>query len=46
MQDAYILSGVRTVVGSFGGSLARFRPAELGTIVIAEAIARAGIESS
>ncbi len=43
MQDIYILSGARTAIGSFGGSLASFRPAELGTIVMKEAIARAGI---
>ena len=45
MQDIYILSGVRTAIGTFGGSLANFRPAELGTIVMKEAIARAQIEA-
>ncbi|MES2494075.1 MAG: acetyl-CoA C-acyltransferase family protein [Pseudomonadota bacterium] len=43
MEDIYIVSGARTAIGSFGGSLASFRPAELGTIVIKEAIARAGL---
>lgn len=43
MQDVFILSGARTAIGSFGGSLASFRPAETGTLVIKEAIARAGI---
>jgi acetyl-CoA C-acetyltransferase len=43
MEDIYIVSGARTAIGSFGGSLASFRPAELGTIVMKEAIARAGI---
>lgn len=43
MEDIYIVSGVRTAIGSFGGSLASLRPAELGAIVIKEAIARAGI---
>ncbi|WP_120075310.1 acetyl-CoA C-acyltransferase family protein [Aurantiacibacter odishensis] len=43
MQDVYILSGVRTAIGTFGGSLAGFRPAEIGTIVMKEAISRAGI---
>ncbi|MFB0875406.1 MULTISPECIES: acetyl-CoA C-acyltransferase family protein [unclassified Sphingobium] len=42
-NDIYIVSGARTAIGSFGGSLASLRPAELGTIVIKEAIARAGI---
>ncbi|MDX3899494.1 MAG: acetyl-CoA C-acyltransferase family protein [Sphingobium sp.] len=43
MEDIYIVSGVRTAIGTFGGSLASLRPAELGAIVIKEAIARAGI---
>jgi acetyl-CoA C-acetyltransferase len=43
MHEIFILSGARTPIGSFGGSLASFRPAELGTIVMKEAIARAGI---
>lgn len=42
-NDIYIVSGARTAIGTFGGSLASLRPAELGTIVIREAIARAGI---
>ena len=45
MQDIYILSGARTAIGSFGGSLASLRPADLGTIVMKEAIARAGIDA-
>lgn len=43
MNDIFIVSGARTAIGSFGGSLASFRPAELGAIVMKEAIARAGI---
>ena len=45
MEQVFILSGARTAIGTFGGSLARFRPAELGTIVMKEAIARAGISA-
>ncbi len=45
MQDIYIVSGARTAIGGFGGSLSSFRPADLGTIVIKEAIARAGISA-
>ena len=41
--EIFIVSGARTAIGSFGGSLSSLRPAELGTIVIKEAIARAGI---
>lgn len=43
MTDIYIVSGARTAIGTFGGSLAPLRPAETGAIVIKEAIARAGI---
>ena len=43
MEDIYILSGARTAIGAFGGSLAKFRPAELGTIVMKEAIERSGV---
>jgi len=43
MEEVYILSGARTAIGSFGGSLVSFRPAELGAIVIKEAISRGGI---
>ena len=43
MNDIYIVSGARTAIGTFGGSLASMRPAETGAIVISEAIARAGI---
>lgn len=46
MNDIYIVSGVRTPIGTFGGSLASFRPAELGTIVMREAITRAGLAGS
>ncbi len=43
MTDIYIVAGARTAIGSFGGGLSSLRPAETGTIVIKEAIARAGI---
>ncbi len=43
MNYIYIVSGARTAIGSFGGSLASLRPAELGTIVMKAAIERAGI---
>jgi len=43
MQDIYIVAGCRTAVGDFGGSLKSFSPSDLGGIVIAEAIRRAGI---
>src|SRR6185369_2114756 len=46
MTDIYIVNGARTAIGTFGGSLASFRPAELGTLVMKEAIARAGIAAT
>ncbi len=44
MEDIYIVSGVRTAIGDFGGSLKSFYPADLGGKVVAEAISRAGLE--
>ena len=43
MEDIVILSGVRTAIGTFGGSLSGFAPHALGKIVATEAIARAGL---
>ncbi len=43
MQTIHIISGVRTAVGDFGGSLKSFMPSELGQLVAAEAIARANL---
>jgi acetyl-CoA C-acetyltransferase len=43
MEDIYIVGATRTAIGTFGGGLSSLRPAELGEIVIREAIARAGL---
>lgn len=43
-RSVVIVSGVRTPIGGFGGSLASITPCELATAVAREAIARAGIE--
>ncbi|WP_019560719.1 MULTISPECIES: acetyl-CoA C-acetyltransferase [Caldimonas] len=43
MSDIVIVSAARTAVGKFGGTLARTPAAELGAVVIAEALRRAGI---
>ncbi len=43
LQDVYIVSGVRTAVGDFGGSLKGFMPSELGAKVTTEALSRAGV---
>ena len=44
MEQAVILSAVRTPIGKFMGGLASFTAPELGAKVIAEAVRRAGIE--
>jgi acetyl-CoA C-acetyltransferase len=46
MEDIYIVSGVRTAVGDFGGSLKGFMPSELGGKVVVEALSRAGLAPS
>lgn len=45
MRDVVILSAVRTAVGSFQGSLSSFSAADLGAVVVKEAVSRAGIGS-
>ncbi|WP_087725118.1 beta-ketothiolase BktB [Pandoraea sp. PE-S2T-3] len=42
-RDVVIVSGVRTAIGDFGGSLKDFAPTQLGAIVAREAMARAGV---
>jgi len=44
VKEIVIASGVRTAIGSFGGSLAGFQAHELGTIVIKAALERAGVK--
>ena len=44
-EPAVILSACRTPIGSFGGSLKEFSAADLGAIVIREAVKRAGVEA-
>lgn len=43
MESAVIVSAARTPVGSFNGSLASVGTVDLGKLVIAEAISRAGV---
>jgi acetyl-CoA C-acetyltransferase len=45
VQDIVIVSAARTAVGKFGGSLAKTAAPELGSVVIREAIARAGLQA-
>ena len=42
-RTVVIASGVRSAIGDFGGALAGLSPCDLGAVVAAEAIARAGI---
>lgn len=44
MRDAYIVDGVRTPIGDFGGSLKDFRAGELGAIVVRALIERNRID--
>ena len=46
MDHALILSACRTPIGSFGGALKDLSAADLGAIVIREAIARAGVDAA
>jgi acetyl-CoA C-acetyltransferase len=43
-RDVVVLSAVRSAIGSFGGSLSSFEPAELGGIVMKEAVTRSGVD--
>lgn len=43
MEDAYIISLIRTPLGRFGGVLASFSPVDLGALAMSAALERAGI---
>ncbi len=43
MEDIVIVSATRTAVGKFGGALSKIPATELGSIVIREALSRAGV---
>ena len=42
-REVYVVSGVRTAIGDFGGSLKDLPPTELGSQVAREALSRAGV---
>ncbi|MHB1651737.1 MAG: thiolase family protein [Desulfitobacteriaceae bacterium] len=46
MEQAYIVSGVRTAIGKFGGALRDIEAVDLGAIVVREALLRAGLEGA
>jgi len=43
-REVVILSGVRTAIGDYGGSLKDFPPTQLGAMVVREAVARAKVD--
>jgi acetyl-CoA C-acetyltransferase len=43
-REVVVLSGVRTAIGDYGGSLKDFPSTRLGAIAVKEAVARAGID--
>ena len=44
MGEAFLVGGVRTPVGRYGGVLSGVRPDDLAALVVREAVARAGID--
>jgi acetyl-CoA acetyltransferase family protein len=42
-MTAYLIGGVRTPIGKYGGALAGVRPDDLAALVVAEAVSRAGV---
>jgi 3-oxoadipyl-CoA thiolase len=44
MAEAFLVGGVRTPVGRYGGVLATVRPDDLAALVVREAVARAGMD--
>lgn len=44
MKEVYIISAVRTPIGSFGGSLAGVSAVELGAVAVKGALAKAGLD--
>lgn len=46
MPEAYLVGGVRTPVGRYGGSLSSVRPDDLAALVVGEAVQRAGLDAA
>ncbi|MGO1544141.1 MAG: 3-oxoadipyl-CoA thiolase, partial [Gulosibacter sp.] len=44
MPEAFIVDGVRTPVGRYGGALASVRPDDLAALVISEVVKRSKID--
>lgn len=43
MKDAFLVGGVRTPVGRYGGALAHMRPDDLAALVVGEVVERVGL---
>jgi 3-oxoadipyl-CoA thiolase len=44
MAEAFVIGGVRTPIGRYGGSLSSVRPDDLAALVIRELVARTGVD--
>ena len=44
MPEAFLVGGVRTPVGRYGGALASVRPDDMAALTIAELVARTGVD--
>ena len=44
MEEVFVLSGVRTPIGKFGGGLSSVPPCDLAAKVVREAVSRSGVE--
>jgi 3-oxoadipyl-CoA thiolase len=44
MPEAYLVGGVRTAVGRYGGALTGIRPDDLAALVVGEAVRRSGVD--
>ncbi|GAA1937896.1 thiolase family protein [Agromyces allii] len=46
MAEAYLVGGVRTPVGRYGGALASVRPDDLAALVVGELVRRVGLDTA
>lgn len=46
MAEAYLVGGVRTPVGRYGGALASVRPDDLAALVVGELVRRTGLDAA
>ena len=43
-MESFIVAGVRTPIGRYGGALAQARPDDLAALVLGAAVDRAGVD--